>query len=201
MPHKPRFNLIAIPQHVIQRGNNPEHFYYYEVDMSSYMRHLISLIFAFSPATAYAAGIDAVIFVPAILLFVIIMFIAISLSILTRSLGDKRFILIAAVIFIPIIAVGIFMHLDMKFQMWETMAGVLALLAFLPLITYAVFRKLILIFFKEKMSQENNIQQDVITERKFSSENQKKATIVSLLVVFVVFVLIIMVLLKGMALI
>ena len=30
MPRKPRFNLIGIPQHVIQRGNNREPCFYAE---------------------------------------------------------------------------------------------------------------------------------------------------------------------------
>jgi len=32
MPRKPRFNLIGIPQHVIQRSNNREHCFYAEED-------------------------------------------------------------------------------------------------------------------------------------------------------------------------
>lgn len=30
MPRKPRFNLVGIPQHVIQRGNNREPCFYSE---------------------------------------------------------------------------------------------------------------------------------------------------------------------------
>jgi len=32
MPRKPRFNLLGIPQHVIQRGNNREPCFYAEED-------------------------------------------------------------------------------------------------------------------------------------------------------------------------
>ena len=36
MPRKPRFNLIGIPQHVIQRGNNREPCFYAEQDFRHY---------------------------------------------------------------------------------------------------------------------------------------------------------------------
>ena len=34
MTRKPRFNLIEIPQHVIQRGNNREYYFYANVNAS-----------------------------------------------------------------------------------------------------------------------------------------------------------------------
>jgi putative transposase len=37
MPRKPRFNLIGIPQHVIQRGNNREPCFYAELDYRQYL--------------------------------------------------------------------------------------------------------------------------------------------------------------------
>lgn len=40
MPRKPRFNLVGIPQHVIQRGNNREPCFYAEQD---YLRYLDDL--------------------------------------------------------------------------------------------------------------------------------------------------------------
>ena len=40
MPRKPRFNLIGIPQHVIQRGNNREPCFYAEQDYRRYLNDL-----------------------------------------------------------------------------------------------------------------------------------------------------------------
>jgi len=40
MPRKPRFNLIGIPQHVIQRGNNREPCFYSEQDHTRYLEDL-----------------------------------------------------------------------------------------------------------------------------------------------------------------
>ena len=40
MPRKPRFNLIGIPQHVIQRGNNREPCFYAEEDYQRYLDDL-----------------------------------------------------------------------------------------------------------------------------------------------------------------
>jgi len=40
MPRKPRFNLIGIPQHVIQRGNNREPCFYAEEDYRRYLDDL-----------------------------------------------------------------------------------------------------------------------------------------------------------------
>lgn len=40
MPRKPRFNLIGIPQHVIQRGNNREACFYAEPDYRRYVDEL-----------------------------------------------------------------------------------------------------------------------------------------------------------------
>ena len=40
MPRKPRFNLIGIPQHVIQRGNNREPCFYTEQDHRRYLDDL-----------------------------------------------------------------------------------------------------------------------------------------------------------------
>jgi len=40
MPRKPRFNLIGIPQHVIQRGNNREPCFYAEQDYRRYLGDL-----------------------------------------------------------------------------------------------------------------------------------------------------------------
>ena len=40
MPRKPRFNLIGIPQHVIQRGNNREPCFYAEQDYRRYLDDL-----------------------------------------------------------------------------------------------------------------------------------------------------------------
>lgn len=40
MPRKPRFNLIGIPQHVIQRGNNREPCFYTEEDYQRYLDDL-----------------------------------------------------------------------------------------------------------------------------------------------------------------
>ena len=40
MPRKPRFNLIGVPQHVIQRGNNREPCFYAEEDYRRYLEDL-----------------------------------------------------------------------------------------------------------------------------------------------------------------
>ena len=40
MSHKPRFNLIGLPQHVIQRGNNREPCFYAEADYCRYLHDL-----------------------------------------------------------------------------------------------------------------------------------------------------------------
>jgi putative transposase len=40
MPRKPRFNLIGVPQHVIQRGNNREPCFYAEEDYWRYLSDL-----------------------------------------------------------------------------------------------------------------------------------------------------------------
>ena len=40
MPRKPRFNLVGIPQHVIQRGNNREPCFYSEQDYRRYLDDL-----------------------------------------------------------------------------------------------------------------------------------------------------------------
>jgi len=40
MPRKPRFNLIGIPQHVIQRGNNREPCFYAVQDYRRYLDNL-----------------------------------------------------------------------------------------------------------------------------------------------------------------
>jgi len=40
MPRKPRFNLVGIPQHVIQRGNNREPCFYSEENYRSYLDEL-----------------------------------------------------------------------------------------------------------------------------------------------------------------
>ena len=40
MPRKPRFNLIGVPQHVIQRGNNREPCFYAEMDYRRYQEDL-----------------------------------------------------------------------------------------------------------------------------------------------------------------
>lgn len=42
MPRKPRFNLVGIPQHIIQRGNNREPCLYAEEDYRRYMEDLQS---------------------------------------------------------------------------------------------------------------------------------------------------------------
>ena len=44
MPRKPRFNLIGIPQHVIQRGNNREPCFYSEEDYRRYLEDLREVI-------------------------------------------------------------------------------------------------------------------------------------------------------------
>ncbi len=40
MPCKPRFNLVGVPQHVIQRGNNREPCFYSEQDYRRYLDDL-----------------------------------------------------------------------------------------------------------------------------------------------------------------
>jgi len=40
MPRKPRFNLIGVPQHVIQRGNNREPCFFAEADYRRYLEDL-----------------------------------------------------------------------------------------------------------------------------------------------------------------
>ena len=40
MARKPRFNLVGIPQHVIQRGNNREPCFFTEVDYFRYLDDL-----------------------------------------------------------------------------------------------------------------------------------------------------------------
>ena len=40
MPRKPRFNLIGMPQHVIQRGNNREPCFHAEEDYRRYLDDL-----------------------------------------------------------------------------------------------------------------------------------------------------------------
>ena len=40
MPRKPRFNLVGIPQHVIQRGNNREPCFYAEENYQRYLEDL-----------------------------------------------------------------------------------------------------------------------------------------------------------------
>ncbi|WP_236860576.1 transposase [Candidatus Reidiella endopervernicosa] len=40
MPRKPRFNLVGVPQHVIQRGNNKEPCFYAEADYRRYLDDL-----------------------------------------------------------------------------------------------------------------------------------------------------------------
>jgi len=37
MARKPRFNLVGVPQHVIQRGNNREPCFYSEEDYTAYL--------------------------------------------------------------------------------------------------------------------------------------------------------------------
>ncbi len=41
MPRKPRFNLIGVPQHVIQRGNNREQCFFSEDDYRRYLEDLM----------------------------------------------------------------------------------------------------------------------------------------------------------------
>lgn len=53
MPCKPRFNLIGIPQHVIQRGNNREPCIYAEADYRRYLDDLREV------AEKYKCRIDA----------------------------------------------------------------------------------------------------------------------------------------------
>lgn len=43
MPRKPRFNLVGIPQHVIQRGNNREPCFYAEQDYQRYLDDLLDV--------------------------------------------------------------------------------------------------------------------------------------------------------------
>ena len=43
MPRKPRFNLIGIPQHVIQRGNNREPCFFTEQDYRRYLDDLLEV--------------------------------------------------------------------------------------------------------------------------------------------------------------
>ena len=43
MPRKPRFNLVGIPQHVIQRGNNREPCFYAEQDFRRYLDDLLDV--------------------------------------------------------------------------------------------------------------------------------------------------------------
>ena len=38
MPRKPRFHLVGIPQHVIQRGHNREPCFYTEQDYRHYLK-------------------------------------------------------------------------------------------------------------------------------------------------------------------
>ena len=40
MPRKPRFNLIGVPQHVIQRGNNRDPCFFAEDDYQRYLNDL-----------------------------------------------------------------------------------------------------------------------------------------------------------------
>ena len=40
MPRKPRLQLPGIPQHIIQRGNNREPYFYGEEDYSRYLGNL-----------------------------------------------------------------------------------------------------------------------------------------------------------------
>lgn len=40
MGRRPRFNLIGVPQHVIQRGNNREPCFYCEEDYAVYLEFL-----------------------------------------------------------------------------------------------------------------------------------------------------------------
>jgi len=40
MPRKPRFNLVGVPQHIIQRGNNREPCFYVEADYRRYLDDL-----------------------------------------------------------------------------------------------------------------------------------------------------------------
>ncbi len=42
MTRKPRFNLIGVPQHVIQRGNNRGPCFFAEDDYNRYLEDLIS---------------------------------------------------------------------------------------------------------------------------------------------------------------
>ena len=37
MARKPRFNLVGVPQHVIQRGNNREPYFFSEEDYAAYL--------------------------------------------------------------------------------------------------------------------------------------------------------------------
>lgn len=40
MARKPRFNLVGIPQHIIQRGNNREPCFYAKKDYTRYLHDL-----------------------------------------------------------------------------------------------------------------------------------------------------------------
>jgi len=40
MPRKPRFNLVGLPQHVIQRGNNRAPCFYEDMDYRRYLEDL-----------------------------------------------------------------------------------------------------------------------------------------------------------------
>jgi len=42
MSRKPRFNLVGIPQYVVQRGNNREPCFYDEEDYLRYLDYLMS---------------------------------------------------------------------------------------------------------------------------------------------------------------
>jgi len=39
MPRKSRFNLIGVPRHIIQRGINREHFFFFCSKMDSYLSY------------------------------------------------------------------------------------------------------------------------------------------------------------------
>ncbi|MDN5850423.1 MAG: transposase [Nitrococcus sp.] len=40
MPRQPRYNLISVPQHVIQRGNNRQAVFFADEDYRTYLEHL-----------------------------------------------------------------------------------------------------------------------------------------------------------------
>ena len=48
MARKPRFNLIGVPQHVIQRGNNREACFYAEEDYRFYLEEKRGQIYLIS---------------------------------------------------------------------------------------------------------------------------------------------------------